>query len=360
VERVTSQESDVPATSLLSTLVGAGTTLLSSHAQTSAIDHAQDAQTAAYNKAIDLQQQQYNQQRQDYAPWRAVGLGALQQLAQTENIQLPASFFQGQVDSAVATASGQTGAAGGQAPAPGHTPSEVFGGGVPGAIAGGVVGQQNGPVGTGHYTAPVAVGSGTTVTPAAPAGGSTATPVTQAPGTTTPAPTSPNAPGAPAAAPSGQFGAFYASPDYKFRVQEGQRAITGNKAAAGLLDAGSTGQGLINYGEAAGSQEFGNWYNRIAALAGVGQTATDSSTAAGAAAVNNQTSLINSQGNNLASSYLNKGQVSAGLISNLGGMATGLINNTGAVSMFGGGGMSAMGGASSAANGMSGLFGSPI
>ena len=138
------------------------------------------------------------------------------------------------------------------------------------------------------------------------------------------APATPTTPSTPAA---GQFGAFVDSPDYQFRVDQGVQAITGNRAARGLLDSGSHGAGLMNYGQEAASQEYGNWFTRLAGLAGVGQTAVNASTAAGQNAVNQQTGIIHNQGQNLSSSYLTRGGIQAGMIQGVGSAASGLIQN---------------------------------
>lgn len=62
-------------------------------------------------------------------------------------------------------------------------------------------------------------------------------------------------------------------PSYRFRVGEGQRALERSAAARGGTFSGRTGRALVDYGQRAGSQEFGNVANRLAALAGLGQTA---------------------------------------------------------------------------------------
>jgi hypothetical protein len=137
-------------------------------------------------------------------------------------------------------------------------------------------------------------------------------------------------PDIPAGAVSGtnsRYGDFYASPDYAFRRDEGLRSVTGNYAARGLLDSGALGKGLIDYSQSAASLEFGSWYNRIAALAGVGQTAVNNSTTAGQAATNNQTGIIQSQGQNLSSSIATQGGINAGLINGVGSAVAGVIQN---------------------------------
>lgn len=155
------------------------------------------------------------------------------------------------------------------------------------------------------------------------------------------------------------YGGFEASPDYAFRRDEGLRAITGNKAAKGLMDSGSLGTGLINYGGAAASQEFGSWYNRLSSLAGVGQTAAQAQagiiqngTSANQANVNNQSNITRDQGDNLASGITTRGGINAGLISDLAGTAAGMMNSLPGkasappkpVDIFGGGGTYGEGG----------------
>jgi hypothetical protein len=110
------------------------------------------------------------------------------------------------------------------------------------------------------------------------------------------------------------------------------RTLDGNYAAKGLLDSGALGKGLINYGQQAASQEFGSWYNRIASLAGVGQTAVAGSAAAGQAAANNSTGILQASGQAGAAGAATQGGISSGLISSLGGTASGLIQNLGSSS----------------------------
>ena len=51
-------------------------------------------------------------------------------------------------------------------------------------------------------------------------------------------------------------------PGFQFRVGQGRQAMEQSAAARGVLNTGGTLQDLINYGQAAGSQEFGNAVNR--------------------------------------------------------------------------------------------------
>jgi hypothetical protein len=51
-------------------------------------------------------------------------------------------------------------------------------------------------------------------------------------------------------------------PSYQFRVEQGQKMLQGSAAAKGLTRTGGTLQDLVNYGQQAASDEYGNAYNR--------------------------------------------------------------------------------------------------
>lgn len=77
---------------------------------------------------------------------------------------------------------------------------------------------------------------------------------------------------------------FQQDPGYQFRMQEGSKALEGSAAARGSLHSGATLKALTKYGQDFASNEFNNAYNRfnadrdrrfnrLASLAGAGQTA---------------------------------------------------------------------------------------
>ena len=61
---------------------------------------------------------------------------------------------------------------------------------------------------------------------------------------------------APTAADMGQ------DPGYQFRLTEGQKALERSGAARGVTNTGGNMKGLLDYGQQAASQEYGNVYNR--------------------------------------------------------------------------------------------------
>lgn len=66
---------------------------------------------------------------------------------------------------------------------------------------------------------------------------------------------------------------FTASPDYQFRRDEGMRDLGNSFAARGGAFSGNALRALTDYNSNLASGEYGNWFNRRAALAGMGQTA---------------------------------------------------------------------------------------
>jgi hypothetical protein len=78
--------------------------------------------------------------------------------------------------------------------------------------------------------------------------------------------------GTPAGAPD--MSVFTQSPDYQFRRSEGMRGIEGSFAAGGMGQSGNALRALADFNSNLAGGEFGSWWNRQAGLAGVGQSAT--------------------------------------------------------------------------------------
>lgn len=106
-------------------------------------------------------------------------------------------------------------------------------------------------------------------------------------------------------------------PSYQFRLNQGLRAIQARGAATGMLQTGQGLRDISDYAQESASQEYGNaynrfmrnqetLYNRLAGIAGVGQTATGAVGAAGQTAATNigQTTV---GGARAASDYLTGG-----------------------------------------------------
>jgi hypothetical protein len=106
-----------------------------------------------------------------------------------------------------------------------------------------------------------------------------------------------------AIAPTGS--GFMASPGYQFRLNEGIKAQERSAASRGLLRSGAAVKAIQRYGEGLASSEYGDYFNRLAGLAGAGQSASGSTAAAGGQAASGISNAIGNAGNARASSYIN-------------------------------------------------------
>lgn len=210
--------------------VAAAGAAYSSNQQSKAAKGAANAQKRASEQANDTQLQMYNQSREDSLPWLNTGEAALNKLASLYGLNVAPSVAA--PTSAGASPAGQT-----------ATPPNGVG----------PVGYETAR----PYTGPL---PGQTVGNAL-AGGSQAA--------------------APAAANSPNYADFYDSPDYQFALQQGTQNLDRSAASRGRLYSGGYGQDLVAYGQGLASQQLNNYTNRLAALAGVGQTASNSLSALG-------------------------------------------------------------------------------
>lgn len=100
------------------------------------------------------------------------------------------------------------------------------------------------------------------------------------------------------------YSGFTDSPDYKFAFDEGSRAVNAGLSARGLGNSGRAMKELTRYGQGMASQQLGNYVNRLAAMAGVGQTATNQTGALGASAAQSAGQTTQAAGDARASGYM--------------------------------------------------------
>jgi len=125
---------------------------------------------------------------------------------------------------------------------------------------------------------------------------------------------------------------FQTSPGYQFRLDEGLKAVQRSAAARGLLASGGTVKAVNRYAQGVASDEYNNYANRLATLAGVGQASTGSVANAGQ-------SMVNSAGqatSGLANAYLNAGNAQASSYANTGSAINGGVNNLASAYLYGG------------------------
>jgi hypothetical protein len=79
----------------------------------------------------------------------------------------------------------------------------------------------------------------------------------------------------------------YMDPSYQFRLGEGMKALERTAAARGGLLSGSAMREAQRYGQGLASTEYATAYNRLAAMAGLGQTAAQQLGTAGMNAASN-------------------------------------------------------------------------
>lgn len=118
---------------------------------------------------------------------------------------------------------------------------------------------------------------------------------------------------------------FTETPGYQFAFDEGRRAVDASASARGMLDSGARLRELTRYGTGMAEQGYGQYANRLASLAGIGQTATGQGVAnansfgqtAGATLQN--TGLANASGAVGSANAINSGINNATLLYALGG-----------------------------------------
>lgn len=112
-----------------------------------------------------------------------------------------------------------------------------------------------------------------------------------------------------------------ATPGYQFAFNEGQRALESSAAASGGLFSGKAGKALTQYGQGMADQQYGTHLNRLASLAGLGQTATAQNNQMGMQTAGNVGNALQNAGNARASGIANSANVWGSALGQIGGIA---------------------------------------
>jgi len=122
------------------------------------------------------------------------------------------------------------------------------------------------------------------------------------------------------------FRAFQETPQYQFGFDQGMNGLQRHMASAGLTGSGAALKAATRYGQDYAGQQFGDYYNRLLQLSGMGQSAAGMTSQAGqnyaAQAGNNLVDMGNARG----SAYIAQGNRRTNDFNNLmklGGMAAG-------------------------------------
>ena len=128
---------------------------------------------------------------------------------------------------------------------------------------------------------------------------------------------------------NGDFSKFYQSPDYQFALDEGFKAMDRSAASRGRLYSGGYGQDLTKYGQGLATQNYGNYYNRLAGTAGVGQTTASNLGQLGQNMANSIGNQYNQIGAARASAYQGYNQALNGQYDRYGNRSGGLFGQIG-------------------------------
>jgi hypothetical protein len=347
------------ATSLGASAIQANAAGNAANAQVNAADYAAQLQSQEAQNALNFQEQVYNNQQQQEAPWLGVGQAGLANLANLLGIQFPTSATMpstaiGGGSTAGGGGIGTTGASTGSPAQPinGIKPFNAVG--IPNgsnAMAGGAVKAPPGAPGAPSATIPTAANPnaglasiGQYVNPNLGSTGSLLRGFDQQ--FTPPTLSETNDPG------------------YMARLNLAQQAIQNSAAARGGLLSGNTLNAENQFTQDYASNEYGNVYNRalgqyqqnynifennqtntfnrLAALAGLGQTATSQLNSAGANAASGVSSTLLNAGNMIGqninnagaargSGYVGQANAYSGGLQNLGNLASlyALLNQNG-------------------------------
>lgn len=117
----------------------------------------------------------------------------------------------------------------------------------------------------------------------------------------------------------GDFSGFYNSPEYAFTRDQGLQSLERGAAARGGMYSGGADADRMKFAAGLASQEYGNHWNRLAGLSGVGQSTAGSLGQFGANAATNIGNAYGNIGNIRQSMYQQQGQNNAQMVGAVGG-----------------------------------------
>lgn len=117
----------------------------------------------------------------------------------------------------------------------------------------------------------------------------------------------------------GDMRGFYTSPEYAFTRDQGLQSLERGAAARGGMYSGGADADRMKFAAGLASQEYGNHWNRLAGLSGVGQSTAGSLGQFGANAATNIGNAYGNIGNIRQSMYQQRGQNNAQMVGAVGG-----------------------------------------
>ena len=277
-------------------------------AQTRASDRASQASETATRDSLALQERMFNTLWGGTQVQRDAGDAATRMMAQLMGLNLPSTpqspTGQPQTQPALSTSSGATG-----------------------GVSGGYSGNDNALMGYGMQDMALQAGDASGIVRPNALAGLQGGPQVM-----------PQEPGAPQVLP-GQTGAggaagtafnatdwLRSTPGYQFNFDEGARALNTRLAGQGRLQSGDASREAIRYGQNYGDRIYSDQYNRLAGIAGAGQTAQSQGQAAGQNYANNGSNALQwNAGNQMQSSY-NRGNAQSGFWGDVNAAGNNLAN----------------------------------
>lgn len=96
-------------------------------------------------------------------------------------------------------------------------------------------------------------------------------------------------------------------PDYQFGLDQGSKALQNSATARGMTYSGPQAKALKRYGNDYAGTKLGESFNRLASIAGIGQTATNQTGAMGQGYAGQMANNITGAGNSQAAGYIGQG-----------------------------------------------------
>lgn len=118
---------------------------------------------------------------------------------------------------------------------------------------------------------------------------------------------------------AGDFSGFHESPEYAFTRDQGLQSLERGAAARGGMYSGGADADRMRFASGLASQEYGNHWNRLAGLAGVGQATAGNLGALGANMATNIGNAYGNIGNARASAYQQQANTNAQMVGAVGG-----------------------------------------
>lgn len=129
---------------------------------------------------------------------------------------------------------------------------------------------------------------------------------------------------------AGDYSNFYNSPDYQFAYDQGMKAV--QRGQPGNFWGGGQSADLARFGQGLATQNYGNWWNRNAGLANVGQTASQSLGGLGQNYANAYSTAMGNIGDIRSSSIQNQSNIWGNTIGQLGGLFGQYLGSRGSAS----------------------------